>query len=87
MRLKGFGPMAEMLAIETLDLTELSKRNGGKFPTEAVARQFDGQSPVLAHDGEMPNFELSLQSVQNVTGPLADQLSSFLSMQPSACSG
>ena len=48
---KGFGPMAEMLAIETPDLTELSKRNGGVFPTEAVAMQIDGRSPVLAHCG------------------------------------
>ena len=64
---KGFGPMAEMLAIETPDLTELSKRNGGEFPTEAVARQIDGRSPVLAHGGEMPIFGPSLESDQNVT--------------------
>ena len=64
---KGLGPMAEMLAIETPDLTELSKRNGGEFPTEAVARQIDGRSPVLAHGGEMPIFGPSLESDQNVT--------------------
>ena len=63
---KGFGPMAEMLAIETPDLTELSKRNGGVFPTEAVAMQIDGRSPVLAHGGEMPIFGPSLESDQNV---------------------
>ena len=63
---KGFGPMAEMLAIETPDLTELSKRNGGVFPTEAVAMQIDGRSPVLAHGGEMPIFGQSLESDQNV---------------------
>ena len=59
--------MAEMLAIETPDLTELSKRNGGEFPTEAVARQIDGRTPVLAHGGEMPIFGPSLESDQNVT--------------------
>ena len=64
---KGFGPMAEMLAIDTPDLTELSKRNGGEFPTEAVARQIDGRSPLLAHGGEMPIFGPSLESDQNVT--------------------
>ena len=58
---KGFGPMAEMLAIETTDLTELSKRNGGVFPTEAVAMQIDGRSPLLAHGGEMPIFGPSLE--------------------------
>jgi mono/diheme cytochrome c family protein len=63
---KGFGPMAEMLAIETTDLTELSKRNGGVFPTEAVAMQIDGRSPLLAHGGEMPIFGPSLESDQNV---------------------
>ncbi len=63
---KGFGPMAEMLAIETPDLTELSKRNGGEFPTEAVAMQIDGRSPLLAHGGEMPIFGPSLDSDQNV---------------------
>ena len=36
------GPMAEMLAIVTPDLTKLSARNDGTFPTEAVARQIDG---------------------------------------------
>lgn len=59
--------MAEMLAIETPDLTELSKRNGGVFPTEAVAMQIDGRSPLLAHGGEMPIFGPSLESDQNVT--------------------
>ena len=63
----GFGPMAEMLAIETPDLTELSKRNGGVFPTEAVAMQIDGRSPLLAHGGEMPIFGPSLESDQYIT--------------------
>ena len=63
---KGLGPMAEMLAIETPDLTELSKRNAGVFPTDAVAMQIDGRSPVLAHGGEMPIFGPSLESYQNV---------------------
>ena len=64
---KGFGPMAEMLAIETPDLTELSKRNGGEFPMEAVAMKIDGRSPLLAHGGEMPIFGPSLEYDQYVT--------------------
>lgn len=64
---KGYGPMAEMLAIETPDLTELSKRNGGVFPTEAVAMQIDGRSPLLAHGGEMPIFGPAFESDKNVT--------------------
>ena len=66
MNAKGLGPMAEMLAIDTPDLTGLSKRNNGVFPTEAVAMQIDGRSPLLAHGGEMPIFGPSLESDQNV---------------------
>jgi len=52
----GNGPMAEVLAITTPDLTRLAARNGGVFPLEAVARQIDGRDVVLAHGGEMPIF-------------------------------
>lgn len=62
----GNGPMAEMLAIETPDLTRLAARNGGTFPLEAVARQVDGRAPVLAHGGEMPLFGPVLDSDQQV---------------------
>ncbi|MGI9366828.1 MAG: c-type cytochrome [Rhizobiaceae bacterium] len=68
----GDGPMAEMLAIKTPDLTKLSARNGDAFPTEAVARQIDGRSPLLAHGGEMPIFGPSLESDQNVALPTAN---------------
>ena len=63
---KGDGPMAEMLAITTPDLTELAKRNNGDFPTAVVAMQIDGRSPLLAHGGEMPIFGPALDSDQNV---------------------
>jgi mono/diheme cytochrome c family protein len=53
---QGDGPMAEMLAIDTPDLTGLAFRNAGNFPTEAVVRQIDGRAPVLAHGGDMPVF-------------------------------
>lgn len=62
----GNGPMAEMLAITTPDLTDLAARSDGEFPTEAVARQIDGRAPVLAHGGEMPIFGPSLESDQNI---------------------
>ena len=67
----GDGPMAEMVAIVTPDLTKLSARHDGTFPTEAVARQIDGRAPLLAHGGEMPIFGPSLESDQNVALPLA----------------
>ena len=62
----GNGPMAELLAIATPDLTGLAKRNGGDFPTEAVAMQIDGRAPLLAHGGEMPIFGPFLESDQNI---------------------
>lgn len=66
MNAKGDGPMAEMLAIETPDLSRLAARNGGEFPLEAVARQIDGRWPVLAHGGDMPLFGPALDSDQQV---------------------
>ena len=66
----GNGPMAEMLAIETPDLTRLTVRNGGEFPTEAVAMQIDGRAPLLAHGGEMPIFGPFLEADQFVALPL-----------------
>ncbi len=63
---KGDGPMAEMLAIDTPDLSGLALRNDGAFPTEAVARQIDGRAQILAHGGDMPIFGPFLDSDQYV---------------------
>lgn len=52
----GTGPMAELIAIETPDLTGLSARNGGVFPAVMVASQIDGRDLMLAHGGQMPLF-------------------------------
>ncbi len=62
----GDGPMVEMLAIRTPDLTKLAARNDGVFPTELVARQVDGRSPLLAHGGEMPIFGPALDSDKQI---------------------
>ncbi len=67
----SIGPMAEMLAIEPPDLTELAKRNGGPFPTESVAFQIDGRIPLVSH-GDMPVFGPSLDGDQQVALKLAD---------------
>lgn len=63
---RGTGPMAEMLAIATPDLTTLSTRNGGLFPVGKVAEMIDGRSPLLAHGGEMPIFGHALEASQSV---------------------
>jgi mono/diheme cytochrome c family protein len=62
----GNGPMAEVLAITTPDLTRLAARNDGMFPLEAVARQIDGRDALIAHGGEMPIFGPFLDSVKMV---------------------
>ncbi|UUV05512.1 cytochrome c [Ruegeria sp. YS9] len=68
----GDGPMAEMLAIRTPDLTRLAAQNDGVFPIEAVARQIDGRAPLLAHGGEMPIFGPALDSDQKVALTMPD---------------
>lgn len=68
----GNGPMAEMLAIRTPDLTKLSVQYDGVFPTELIARMIDGRSPLLAHGGEMPIFGPVFDSDQHVALSLSD---------------
>lgn len=60
---RGTGPMAEILAINAPDLTLLSARNGGTFPTVQVIERIEGETIPLAHGGPMPIFGMSL------TGP------------------
>lgn len=52
---KGDGPTASELKTHPADLTLLSKKNGGKFPTEKVRNYIEGTAPVAAHGSrEMP---------------------------------
>ena len=64
---EGAGPMAEILAVQTADLTGLSKRNEGIFPTAEVAMKIDGRTLVLAHGGDMPLFGPFFDVGTNVT--------------------
>ncbi len=68
----GGGPMAEMLAIETPDLTRLAARSGGTFPAGEVAMKIDGRAALLAHGGDMPIFGPVLESDQSVAIGLPD---------------
>lgn len=68
----GDGPMAEMLAIVTPDLTQLAARNGGVFPMAQAAAQIDGRSPLLAHGGEMPVFGALFARNQHIALALPD---------------
>jgi len=54
---KGDGPMVTfgLLSVPAADLTQLSKRNGGKFPFWKVYRVIDGREEVKGHGvREMP---------------------------------
>lgn len=46
---KGDGTIGEFLTLAVPDLTELSKRNGGKFPEERVTEVIDGRAEVKVH--------------------------------------
>lgn len=51
---KGDGPMADLMKIETPDLTKLTERAGGAFPFRNTLLLIDGRNDVRAHGGEMP---------------------------------
>ena len=52
---KGGGPAAAALKIPPADLTQLSKNNGGKYPSLKVEASIRGESSLPAHGSrEMP---------------------------------
>jgi mono/diheme cytochrome c family protein len=52
---RGDGPLAHLLSVKPTDLTKLSKRNNGQFPSEAVVETIDGRTQVSGHGTrEMP---------------------------------
>lgn len=58
---RGDGPMAGLMIVPPPDLTGLSARNGGAFPTTRVMQRIDGTTEVMAHGGPMPLFGLLMQ--------------------------
>ena len=52
---KGGGPAAEALKVPPTDLTQLSKKNGGKYPDLKVISSIRGETVLPAHGSrEMP---------------------------------
>ena len=52
---RGDGPLAKTLKARPADLTQISKTNGGRFPTRKVGEMIDGRAAVAAHGSrEMP---------------------------------
>ena len=90
---KGGGPMAPILLLQPTDLTQLSAKNGGAFPTTRVVMRIDGRDPLVAHGSPMPVYGDFFDTVQAVplragTGqtimasvPVADLVSYLESLQ------
>jgi mono/diheme cytochrome c family protein len=53
---KGAGPMTQWLKVPAPDLTHISARNGGTFPSARIEKIISGEQPVPAGHGirEMP---------------------------------
>ena len=61
---KGAGPVASALKKAPPDLTQLAKKNAGKFPLEHVREYIDGRNKVDAHGTrEMPIWGDALQQI------------------------
>ena len=46
---RGNGPIAEFISAPVADLTRISVRNAGQFPTERIFQVIDGQSASTVH--------------------------------------
>lgn len=52
---KGDGLAGTFIRPKPTDLTQIARRNGGRFPVEPTMRRIDGRDAVQAHgDPEMP---------------------------------
>lgn len=53
---EGNGPMSPNLILQPTDLTMLSQKSDGVFPTVRVVRRIDGREPLVSHGSPMPIF-------------------------------
>jgi mono/diheme cytochrome c family protein len=61
---RGDGPAAPALKATPADLTRISARNGGKFPTPKVRRYIEGLDEIAAHGSrDMPVWGQALRGV------------------------
>jgi mono/diheme cytochrome c family protein len=64
----GDGPTAEVLTVKPPDLTQISKRHGGKFPGDEIRRIIDGRDVERAHGrSQMPLWGLAFQQLETDT--------------------
>lgn len=53
---QGNGPMSPVLLVQPADLTKLSEKDGGDFPTYRVVKRIDGRDPLVSHGSDMPVY-------------------------------
>lgn len=58
---KGDGPLAGDLSVKPVNLTTLTRENGGVFPVNRVLSYIDGYKRKAPEDLEMPEFGLLLE--------------------------
>ena len=79
---KGDGPAASALKKSPTDLTQLAKKNGGKFPAERVRSYIEGtqESKVQAHGTrEMPVWGKVFSQIDESPGAITYRLFSLSS--------
>ena len=84
----GGGPMSSVLLLQPPNLTELSDRNDGVFPTTRVVMRIDGRDPLVSHGSPMPVYgdffegdDLSLKTESGqpiLTSPAVAELVAYL---------
>lgn len=71
---RGDGPLASSLRRPPTNLTELTKKTGGSFPSDLVAQVIDGRKPVKGHGGgEMPVWGDAFSRSDEVT-PIPERI-------------
>ncbi|WP_226627240.1 c-type cytochrome [Alloyangia pacifica] len=86
---RGEGPMAGVLMIKPVNLTELAAANGGSFPLERVVKRIDGRDPLVSHGSPMPVYgqyfgfyaEAALTGEVPTVQPVADLVAYLQALQ------
>jgi mono/diheme cytochrome c family protein len=78
---KGDGPAASALKVPPPNLTELAKKNGGKFPSAHVASVIRGQADLAAHGSkDMPVWGPLFSSIsQGHEGQVQQRIANLVS--------
>ncbi len=48
--------MSPVLLVQPADLTKLSQKEDGAFPTYRVVKRIDGRDPLVSHGSDMPVY-------------------------------